>query len=284
VGHNDTSWDAARDLVILVGKNPQTLLDGLRQTRGQEQIVVFALGKECPTSPADKPFWAHTLVELEASLRALERMPRNVICFPSGGLDAEDPLLGKVRSFAEPILSDEATRRGTRARFGGRWGRNLANNLPLLNHLPTISSLDGIGRGRPAILVSAGPSLDTNIHQLREVQGRAILVANNRAAEALFAKGIRADVVLVSDAMVQFHELEKLDLKQSILALEVSVGPNLFELESPKVTFVANAMYATWLQALFDQPLFVGQRRSGGDLHAESGLSHGMQPAYFGGP
>src|SRR5690606_7458420 len=57
--------------------------------------------------------------------------------------------------------------------------------------------------GRPAIVVSPGPSLARNIEWLKQVQGRALLLAPLQVLRRLHAEGIRADFALVLDAIDQ---------------------------------------------------------------------------------
>lgn len=52
----------------------------------------------------------------------------------------------------------------------------------------------------PAILVSAGPSLDKNMKYLREAKGKAFLLAVDSAASALVKNGIIPDMVISIDA------------------------------------------------------------------------------------
>ncbi len=51
-----------------------------------------------------------------------------------------------------------------------------------------------------AIIVGAGPSLNKNIELLKEVQGKAIIVAASSAIKILESKGIKADIRFVIDA------------------------------------------------------------------------------------
>lgn len=52
----------------------------------------------------------------------------------------------------------------------------------------------------PAIIVSAGPSLDKNIEELRRAEGKAFILAVDTAVKALLDKGISFDAMITVDA------------------------------------------------------------------------------------
>lgn len=52
----------------------------------------------------------------------------------------------------------------------------------------------------PAIIVSAGPSLDNNIEELRRAEGKAFIFAVDTAVKALLDKGIAFDAIITVDA------------------------------------------------------------------------------------
>ena len=86
--------------------------------------------------------------------------------------------------------------------------RNVAYNLATYLSTPPISvfrSADGVFAGRPAIIVSAGPSLRQNIHLLAEAKGKAVICAVQTVLKPLLQRGIRPDFVTSLD----YHEMSK---------------------------------------------------------------------------
>ena len=55
---------------------------------------------------------------------------------------------------------------------------------------------------RPCIIVSAGPSLDKNIRQLKQIQGKAFTIVVDAALRTALKAGIRPDLVCTVDARV----------------------------------------------------------------------------------
>lgn len=54
-------------------------------------------------------------------------------------------------------------------------------------------------RNIPAIIVSAGPSLDQNIHLLKEARGRALIIAVDASVRAVMQAGVRPDLLCSID-------------------------------------------------------------------------------------
>ncbi|MCG3126177.1 MAG: hypothetical protein CHACPFDD_01007 [Phycisphaerae bacterium] len=81
--------------------------------------------------------------------------------------------------------------------------RNIAANLPHYLANPGVEVLAGGARGRPAILVAAGPSLARNVHLLRELRGRAVIIAAQTVFKTLLAQGCPPHFVTSLD----FHEV-----------------------------------------------------------------------------
>lgn len=83
--------------------------------------------------------------------------------------------------------------------------RNLLQNLDHYAIGPGIAELAGIGEGKPAVVVSAGPSLARNIDQLARpgVRDRFVIIAVQTALKPLLARGIRPHYVTALD----FHEI-----------------------------------------------------------------------------
>lgn len=81
--------------------------------------------------------------------------------------------------------------------------RNIANNLPMYVCTPPLEVIPPVFRGRPGIIVSAGPSLRKNGHLLAEARGRAVICAVQTVLKPLLARGVRPHFVTSLD----FHEV-----------------------------------------------------------------------------
>lgn len=111
--------------------------------------------------------------------------------------------LKEYRDFLE-IVSENNERtfinRNTESFFGKKIVKNTVRNLRFIKNANTV--LDYLGKipvDVPAIIVSAGPSLDKNIDELKRAKGKAVIVATDTALRYLFAHDIDPDFVVTLD-------------------------------------------------------------------------------------
>lgn len=85
--------------------------------------------------------------------------------------------------------------------------RNLLMNMDWYVSTPGVAELEGIARGRAAVVVSAGPSLERNIELLARpgVRDRVVIVAVQTVLKQLLARGIRPHFVCALD----HHEISR---------------------------------------------------------------------------
>lgn len=85
--------------------------------------------------------------------------------------------------------------------------RNLLMNLDHAATRPGVADLAGVARGRPAIVVSAGPSLRRNVDLLARpgVRDKFLIIAVQTVLKPLLARGIRPHFVTALD----YHEISR---------------------------------------------------------------------------
>jgi hypothetical protein len=76
---------------------------------------------------------------------------------------------------------------------------NILRNAKHLTRVRDTKVLNGINRNLPAVIVSAGPSLNRNIDLLREFQDRILILAVDTALKPLLDRGIRPDLAVSVD-------------------------------------------------------------------------------------
>lgn len=96
--------------------------------------------------------------------------------------------------------------------------------------------LPGVGRlfdkfqGVPAIIVAAGPSLDKNMHVLKEIKGRFPIIAVDTAFRQLMVNGIKPDIVCAADPSYE-NSLDFVGVENEtevVLAVEPMTHPDIF--------------------------------------------------------
>lgn len=94
----------------------------------------------------------------------------------------------------------------TTFRFGHEFINNRFTHLTSIHHNCLLESLKGKFSEMPAIMVAGGPSLDKNIHLLKEAEGKAIVLAVDTVLPALLNHGIIPDFVTSIDPQELTYE------------------------------------------------------------------------------
>lgn len=99
---------------------------------------------------------------------------------------------------------------------------NVFHNIKYLcDGSATVQLCDVIPRDIPAIVVSAGPSLNKNIRELRKAKNRAFIVAVDTAVKPMVKAGIIPDLYVIVDGLkplelFEFEEAERIPLMCSL--------------------------------------------------------------------
>jgi hypothetical protein len=98
---------------------------------------------------------------------------------------------------------------------------NIIINFPHVLDNPPFKHLLGAFKDRPAVIVSAGPSLEKNMHLLHELDDRALIIAVDTSTKPLLAAGITPHVVVSGDPQeANYRHLKGVDLPQTYLITE----------------------------------------------------------------
>lgn len=122
----------------------------------------------------------------------------------------------------------------------------------------------------PCIVVAAGPSLDKNICQLKEVQGKAFVIVVDAALRTVLKNGIRPDLVCTVDANAPDRFFDGLNLKDVIWAYTRTTRKYIAE-NYGKDVFYYGYFYRNWNKILkkklgYEIPSFP----SGGSVSSEA--------------
>lgn len=98
---------------------------------------------------------------------------------------------------------------------------NIILNFPHVLDNPPFKHLLGAFKDRPAVIVSAGPSLEKNMHLLQGLDDRALIIAVDTSTKPLLAAGITPHVVVSGDPQeANYRHLKGVDLPQTYLITE----------------------------------------------------------------
>ncbi len=90
----------------------------------------------------------------------------------------------------------------------------------------------------PAIIVSAGPSLDKNVHELKKAQGRSFIIVVDAALRTVIKAGIRPNLVYSLDYKVPDYFFEGIDMDGLIWICEGLTKPWILKQTNSKIFYV----------------------------------------------
>jgi Tfp pilus assembly protein PilF len=90
---------------------------------------------------------------------------------------------------------------GTAIALGKEFMNTFMENIPSIIRKHGVKELKDIFKGRPAIIVSAGPSLEKNFHLLRKAKGKAIIIAVDVVLPTLLPADIIPDILVAIDPL-----------------------------------------------------------------------------------
>ena len=120
-------------------------------------------------------------------------------------------LADEIKPLMEGILavvSDAVQDQRTAGYFHEIWARRLFDNLPHVARALSIHALKERFSGRPAVIVSAGPSLDGAIPALKALGDSVVIIAVGRALGLLHKAGITPDFTVFYDSLYMAPMLE----------------------------------------------------------------------------
>ena len=140
-------------------------------------------------------------------------------------------LRGFVQSSAINILTTQS--------FSKQFFESFIKNIKHIIKSAEVGNFKDIYKGKPAVIVSAGPSLEKNIKQLTEVKEEFVIFSGGRTVSTLKAVGVVPDVVAVVDAGLASYLTIKasLDCEAPLAFCEVSNFDVVNQYKGSKIFF-----------------------------------------------
>lgn len=191
-----------------------------------------------------------------------------------------EPLLKELQERLSEVVDQWFTLR----EHGQRMYRNTIANLPSLFAGVPMRSLRGKFKGVPAICVSAGPSLDEVIGELKQINHQALIIAGDSAVKALVSSGIMPHVIVTTDINeANIHKLKPYidELRETIFIFGLESNPDNVRLFlSPRRVAVSSfsKMMSFWLDPQLDLQSSIPPISSVSHLALHSALAMGADP------
>ena len=265
-------WERELDLAVVVGPGSAEVVSSLRQ-RGQKRILSLDTTRAQTVVPpsGDVPMVAnfHELELLDAATMLIPfPHPVRARTVAVGGVSDEeiDVIVERVRRTLQTLTEASHELEEAVPFFTKTATRNLVNVV----RRPSVATLKGALAGLPAVVVSAGPSLDRNVAQLRGLEGKVVIIAINQVVRGLRRAGVKPDIVVTVDPLRVGYHFEGVQPGEiGTLVLAASVDPSLFQVPAGQVvTFAASPLSESWIYELCGEDASSG---SGGTV-ATAGL------------
>ncbi len=277
--------DPDHDVYIVGGANAALILSELRERRYQR-----ILNLQDFVITADE-IGRVVNVDTENLDRVLQCLPNIVAVRPERVHilgDLAPDLSQRVLSQVDERLKLLYVGRNTTELMAQLWTTHLIRNIPaLMRQGRSLLHLKGALRGRPAVVVGAGPSLDQAIPLLRDVAGHVTIIVAFKALRAVVAGGISPDFVVCLDPKQKVRHLEGVDLSRvGCFVIEAACEDEMLSVaaSSPLVPFVASDLTAELVRELklIEVPL-VGTAGSAVHAAIQVGLILGCEHIYLAG-
>ena len=154
----------------------------------------------------------------------------------------------QAQDLADRLVFGAQSNADARRRFAPTYLLNTLRNLQAIAASHDVQELFGAFSDVPAVIVSAGPSLDANIGELRACSGRVLMIAVDTALRPLLAAGVRPQLtVAVDPSPANARHLEGLTGTQATwFVAEGSVDPVAFRAFGRRVLAARVSDHAPW--------------------------------------
>ncbi|MBX2813107.1 MAG: DUF115 domain-containing protein [Myxococcales bacterium] len=133
---------------------------------------------------------------------------------------------------------------------------NICHNLPILSRSKSIWAFKDILKGRPAIVASAGPSLQASLPYLKPIQDQVPIFCPDTSIRILQAAGIRPHVATSRERVeMTIRHFENLEAPDTVLACCPVLQPSILSnYQGPLALIFRSADFHQWLGV--DEPEF----------------------------
>ena len=151
-----------------------------------------------------------------------------------------------VRSIVKRNQRKNEINAATLHKFGKLWCRNSLRNLGEFSKRGFVSSLenkafDDEGNALPFLIIGAGPSLETILPYIKELQQRCVTVCVETALHAVLKCGVQPDFVILTDPQFwAYRHIAGLSAPQSVFITEVSAYPSVFRFDCRNLLLCAS--------------------------------------------
>lgn len=190
---------------------------------------------------------------------------RTVFVTHRGSHQVHPDYYNNLQRIAKSYISVKEVNIATLAKFERTWAANIARNIGVFSRYPGVQNYYQQFAGIPAIVVSAGPSLDKSINFIKENMDRAVIVAVDTSFQVLRRYGIEPHFcVTVDPQVVNARYFEGTGKGKTVVVADPTVHPSVFRLY--KGRFVLTGIAFEMMQWIEEFTGKKGELRYGGSV------------------
>lgn len=127
----------------------------------------------------------------------------------------------------------------TISRFDKLWAYNIASNVVEISTRYGVNKFFNKYKNIPAVIVSAGPSLEKNITRLKEMKNKALIIAVDTAMKPLYSRNISPHFVITIDPQKKNSKyFRNVNFKDSVLIAESSIDKEAIDSFNGEIYFI----------------------------------------------
>ncbi len=142
--------------------------------------------------------------------------------------------INKVFNQAQNILGEKIINKNTLSSKSSEAISYSIKNLHRIINNPDIFSLEGVYKGKTALIVSAGPSLAQYISLIKNNQDKFVIFAVNRTLNLLIENSITPDFVVNIETIDTLRQYRGIDTKELCFIVETFTNPKIHNIQTKK--------------------------------------------------
>lgn len=138
--------------------------------------------------------------------------------------------------------------KNTELQIGKMFRYNVLKNTESIISQHSVNQIINIIKGKknnkiPAIIVSAGPSLEKNINNLKKAEHHALIIAVDTALKAVIRHGIIPDITITIDPRKEKKLFEHEEICKIPLIADMGIVPEIVKNHKSKIFYTGNDSY-----------------------------------------
>ncbi len=249
------AWNYSTDMLFLTGDVTQDLMETVMR-RGQANAAFIGTLADIPADLNSFPVinsnekfinWNKLLPSIPSERLTTIRIGNTV---------DEKEIEAALKSY-KSWLRQEGMNDATVSNFSLRWITQGCRNISKIAESYPLEVLNGLFTGRPAVIVSPGPSLEKNIGELHRLKGRALIIAPAQTLTRLVQASIIPDIVMATDpedmTIEPYSFFRAIDqCRDSLFIGKANCHPNVLNVGFKRVFWTLNGTPDDyWLAELF---------------------------------